>query len=119
MNNQRTSDLDLAGHRMAKGISLGWIASSTMIGRHFLEAIESEHFEKLPGGVYSLSYLRQYARAIGFDEAALLSRYRAMTQPVLPAEAVASNHGFFQWLRLQPIRAFIGHLPHRQRGKHA
>lgn len=74
MNTQRTRDLNLAGHRVAKGISLGWIESSTKIGSHFLQAIESEQFEKLPGGVYAISYLRQYARAAGFDESVLAAR---------------------------------------------
>ena len=42
--------------------------------RH-LKAIESGEFRKLPGGIYNTSYIRQYAREIGFDEVELLGFY--------------------------------------------
>jgi len=32
-----------------------------------LELIESDQFEKLPGGVFARSFVRQYARAVGLD----------------------------------------------------
>jgi cytoskeletal protein RodZ len=58
-----------------------------MIRVRFLEAIEAEEFGALPGGVYATSYIRQYCRAIGQDEAAILARYRAQAEsaPVAPA----------------------------------
>jgi hypothetical protein len=34
-------------------------------------------FDALPGGVYNISYIRQFARAIGADETPLLQLYRA------------------------------------------
>jgi cytoskeletal protein RodZ len=30
----------------------------------------------LPGGIYNISYIRQYARAIGADESSLVEMYR-------------------------------------------
>jgi cytoskeletal protein RodZ len=66
---------DLATLRQQKGISLGQIASSTKIRVHYLEGIEQGQFTKLPGGIYNTSYIRQYARAIGFPEADLLDAY--------------------------------------------
>ena len=42
-----------------------------------LDAIERGLFSKLPGGIYNISYIRQYARAIECDEARLLDYYRA------------------------------------------
>jgi cytoskeletal protein RodZ len=98
MDTTQTRDLDLAGHRMAKGISLSWIESSTRIGLHFLQAIEAEEFDKLPGGVYSLSYLRQYARAIGFDESVLLGRYRKKMEPEPFAEPASHRVWFVRLL---------------------
>jgi cytoskeleton protein RodZ len=71
-----TSLSDLQARRVARGVSLQQISRATMITTRYLEAIERGAFEKLPGGVYTTSYLRQYARAIGCDEAALIDYYR-------------------------------------------
>jgi cytoskeletal protein RodZ len=67
---------DLAGLRVMRGLSLDEIARSTNITMRYLEAIERGEFDKLPGGVYTTSYIRQYARAAGCDEAMLLDHYR-------------------------------------------
>jgi len=69
--------LDLAGLRQQKGISLGEIAQETKIRVGYLDAIERGQFTKLPGGIYNISYIRQYARAIDCDEQPLLDHYRA------------------------------------------
>jgi cytoskeletal protein RodZ len=66
---------DLASLRKKKGISLGQIADDTKIGVRYLEVIERGQFTKLPGGIYNTSYIRQYARAIGFPEDELLAIY--------------------------------------------
>lgn len=76
---------DLMATRQARGVSLAFIAGSTRIGVRYLEAIEHCQFGKLPGGVFTESYLRQYARAVGFDEPALLEYYRETVAP--PADA--------------------------------
>jgi cytoskeletal protein RodZ len=65
----------LANWRQRKGISLESIAENTKLSIRHLKAIESGEFRKLPGGIYNTSYIRQYARAIGFDEVQLLSFY--------------------------------------------
>ncbi|HTX36147.1 MAG TPA: helix-turn-helix domain-containing protein [Bryobacteraceae bacterium] len=67
--------LGLATIRRNRGISLQQIAESTKISVRCLEAIERGDFRKLPGGIYTTSYLRQYARAIDYDEANLLAAY--------------------------------------------
>ena len=68
---------DLAGLRQQKGISLGQIARETKISVRYLDAIERGQFAKLPGGIYNISYIRQYARAIDYDAGRLLDRYYA------------------------------------------
>ena len=78
------SVLGLATIRRNRGISLAQIAESTKISVRSLEAIERGEFAKLPGGIYNTSYIRQYARAIDYDESAILAVYaREMgaTQP--------------------------------------
>jgi cytoskeletal protein RodZ len=73
------SVLGLATIRRNRGISLEQIAESTKISIRSLDAIERGEFRKLPGGIYNTSYIRQYARAIDYDEAVLLAYYnRAM-----------------------------------------
>jgi cytoskeletal protein RodZ len=81
------SQLNLAGARLEKGVTLREIENSTRIAGHFLEAIETENFGQLPGGVYNTSYIRQYARAIGYDEKALLDHYRSQVEPPEVAQA--------------------------------
>ena len=68
---------DLSAIRRRKGISLEEIARSTKISTRYLEAIEKSDFDVLPGGVFRTSYIRQYARAIDYDEWDLLSYYDA------------------------------------------
>ena len=70
-----TSFLGLATIRRNRGISLKQIAESTKISVRSLEAIERGEFRILPGGIYTTSYIRQYAQAIDYDEATILAVY--------------------------------------------
>jgi cytoskeletal protein RodZ len=97
--------LDLARVRKRAGISLEDIAEETKISLRFLRAIEEEDFQKLPGGIFSTSYLRQYATAIGYDEAELLAHYDLkMNPPAAGAKALQDangNQGFLvRWLKV-------------------
>jgi len=69
--------LDLPALRQTKGISLRQIADTTKISLRFLQAIEQGEFDQLPGGIYTISYIRQYARAIDCEESQLLAYYRS------------------------------------------
>jgi cytoskeletal protein RodZ len=69
------SVLGLATIRRNRGISLEQISEATKISVRLLDAIERGDFRKLPGGIYNTSYIRQYARAIDYDESALLAVY--------------------------------------------
>lgn len=65
-----------ASIRNTKGISLEEISRNTKIKVSTLQALEKGEFEQLPGGIYNISYIRQYARAIGADEGSLVDLYR-------------------------------------------
>jgi len=67
--------------RRQKGISLESIAASTKLSVRQLEAIEAGDFNRLPGGIYNTSYIRQYARAIEFEESDLLAFYQDFCRP--------------------------------------
>jgi len=64
------------------------IASATRIGSRFLEALENEDWEKLPGGVFNRGFVRSVARYLGLNEEALLAEYDLAhgTQVSPPAE---------------------------------
>jgi cytoskeletal protein RodZ len=67
--------------RQKRGISLQAIAASTKLSVRQLEAIEAGEFSRLPGGIYNTSYIKQYARAIDFEETDLLDFYRDSCSP--------------------------------------
>ena len=69
------ASLGLSSRREKKSISLEQIAQSTKIAVGALRAIEAGEFQKLPGGIYNTSYIRQYAQAIDFDESEILAAY--------------------------------------------
>ena len=85
---EEKSVLGLSTIRRNRGISLEQIAESTKIGIRSLEAIEQGDFRKLPGGIYNTSYIRQYARAIDYDECALIAFY---TREMARSEGAARN----------------------------
>jgi transcriptional regulator with XRE-family HTH domain len=66
---------DFMERRVAKGLSLHQISTATKISVRYLEAIECGAFQKLPGGVYTESYIRQYSRAVDDTDNALLDYY--------------------------------------------
>lgn len=68
----------VASIRKISGISLEEIARDTKLKVTTLKAIEDANFDYLPGGIYNISYIRQYARAIGADEGSLVNLYRAL-----------------------------------------
>jgi cytoskeletal protein RodZ len=78
--------LNLASARQRIGISLEQIAQVTRIAPHYLRAIEAEDFAKIPSGVYATSYIRQYARAIGYSETTLLDQYHARREQQPPPD---------------------------------
>lgn len=68
----------VASIRQTNGISLEDIARNTKLKVTTLKAIEDANFDVLPGGIYNISYIRQYARAIGADETDLVKLYRTL-----------------------------------------
>jgi len=88
---ENESILGLASIRRNRGVSLEQIAESTKISVRLLAAIEHGDFLKLPGGIYNTSYIRQYARAIDYDESVLLAFYHRQTSPLASAVAADSK----------------------------
>jgi cytoskeleton protein RodZ len=54
--------------REMRGIKLEEITESTKISKRNLLALEDEHFDRLPGGIFNKGFVRAYARFLGLDE---------------------------------------------------
>jgi cytoskeleton protein RodZ len=67
----------LRREREMRGITLDEITESTKISRRHLEALETEHFDQLPGGVFNKGFVRAYARFLGIDEDRAVADYSA------------------------------------------
>ena len=76
--------LGLSTIRRNRGISLDEISNATKISVRSLEAIECGDFARLPGGIYNTSYIRQYARAIDYDESLILAAYHKQAGGTTP-----------------------------------
>jgi cytoskeletal protein RodZ len=61
--------------REARGISLREISEQTRISMRYLEAIESNDYKRLPGGIFNRSFIKAYAKYVGFDEQEALEGY--------------------------------------------
>jgi cytoskeleton protein RodZ len=61
--------------RTARNITLQEIAATTKISSRALQALEDEHFEQLPGGIFNKGFVRAYARCIGLDEEETIAAY--------------------------------------------
>jgi cytoskeletal protein RodZ len=51
------------------------ITQATRIGSRFLEALENEEWDRLPGGVFNRGFVRSIAHYLGLDEEAFLAEY--------------------------------------------
>jgi cytoskeleton protein RodZ len=67
----------LRREREMSGITLDEITESTKISRRHLKALEGEHFDQLPGGVFNKGFVRAYARFLGLDEDQAVADYSA------------------------------------------
>src|SRR4030081_1477844 len=56
-------------------VSPNEIVVATRISLRFLEALENEDWDKLPGGVFNRGFVRAIARFLGLDEEKLLAEY--------------------------------------------
>ena len=75
----------LKRERELRDVTLEEITSATRIGPRFLEALENEDWEKLPGGVFNRGFVRSIARYLGLDEEALLGEYDLAHNADVPA----------------------------------
>jgi cytoskeleton protein RodZ len=61
--------------REGRGIGLRDICEQTKISVHYLEAIEADDYKRLPGGVFNRSFIKAYAKCVGYDEREAIEGY--------------------------------------------
>jgi cytoskeleton protein RodZ len=71
----------LRRERLRRNLDLEQISHELKISPKFLDAIEEERFDRLPGGVFAKSFVRQYARLMGLDEEELAGEVGRIVDP--------------------------------------
>jgi cytoskeleton protein RodZ len=81
----------LRRERVKRNLDLDRVSRELKISSRLLEAIEAERFDKLPGGVFVKSFVRQYARLLELDEDDIASELQRMLDPAPAVAQVAAS----------------------------
>ncbi len=65
----------LKRERELREITLREISNATKINMRYLEALEQNRFEALPGGLFNKGFIRAYSRFVGIDGEAMVDSY--------------------------------------------
>lgn len=65
----------LRQQRELRKITLREVSEATKINIRYLEALERDEFQFLPGGAFTRGFIRSYARHIGIDEDEAINSY--------------------------------------------
>lgn len=90
--------------REKKELTLDNVSNVTKISARMLRAIEEEHFDELPGGVFNKGFIRAYAKHLGLDAEEAVTDYlvslrqaqidaQEVWEPQIPAAARPSAGG--------------------------
>ncbi len=71
--------------REMRGVSLREIAEGTKISLRFLQALEEDRIDVLPGGLFPRAFVRQYAAQLGLDAEKMVADF-ALAHAEAPAE---------------------------------
>jgi len=75
--------------RESRGLTLQQVEEQLRIRHAFLEALEEERYEALPGAVYTRGFIQNYGRLLGLPVDELLQQYGGATEvPVRPATRI-------------------------------
>ena len=74
----------LRQQRLRRKVQLQEVSEELKISSRMLEAIEADDYDKLPGGVFAKSFVRQYAAVLGLDEEEVATQFeQAVRSPEL------------------------------------
>ncbi|HVA94137.1 MAG TPA: RodZ domain-containing protein [Candidatus Dormibacteraeota bacterium] len=102
---KRTFGENLKREREMRGVTLEEISVATRIATRFLQAIENEQWDQLPGGVFNRGFVRAVAHYLGLDEENVVAEYAAAVndRPSVPVwtgspPAVAPDRPWLAWI---------------------
>jgi cytoskeletal protein RodZ len=107
----------LRRERELRGIDLRDVAEATKISVRFLQALESDRTDVLPGGLFPRAFVRQYASYLGLDPERTVAEYlfavsgqSAESPPAaaaVPAAQPRARRGFVMALLVAAAAAFM------------
>ena len=74
--------------RERRGLSLRQISNATKIAMRTLEALERNDIARLPGGIFSRSFVRAYALEVGLDPEVAIEEFMGQ----FPQDSVTAGH---------------------------
>lgn len=77
--------------RLDRGLDEKQVADQLRITVHYVKAIETDHYEKLPGAIFARGYIKSYAKLLKLDQADIVARYEAATSSVQPGKRTVEN----------------------------
>lgn len=83
---------NLRRERELRGVELRDIADATKISVRFLQALEQDRVDVLPGGIFPRSFVRQYAKHLGLDPDRMVTEFDHVygSEPAAPRAASSS-----------------------------
>jgi cytoskeleton protein RodZ len=97
--------------REGRGLSLRQISASTKVSVAALEALERNDVSKLPGGIFSRSFVRSYAAEVGLDPDEtvneFLDRFPAEAPPPVQGADVPEEELAFERRKQLAARVFL------------
>lgn len=82
---------NLRRERELRGVSLREISEATKISLRFLQALENDRLDLLPGGLFPRAFVRQYARVLGLDPERTVAEYLYLAGTPVPETAPQSK----------------------------
>ncbi|HEY6465935.1 MAG TPA: helix-turn-helix transcriptional regulator [Candidatus Acidoferrales bacterium] len=83
----------LKRERELRGVTLEEVAAATRISPRFLEALENEQWDRLPGGAFNRGFIRSVARYLGLDEENMVAEYALETKGLNQSSASPDSQG--------------------------
>lgn len=75
-----TLGVQLRRAREARNLTLREVSDQTRITRRHLEAIEADDYKQLPGGIFNRSFVKAFARAVGYGEDEAVRAYQKVAR---------------------------------------
>lgn len=95
----------LRRERELRGVTIEEVAAATRISPRFLEAIENEQWDRLPGGAFNRGFIRSVARYLGLDEESMVAEYALETKGLNQSAATPDSNTQGMPRDLRPVIA--------------